>query len=186
MYSSEFNLDVKTEPKIKGKQSLKGSDFIITINTQQSINCCKSEVIERIPEIERVFKGLLLSLFSEKNLPKLLVQANKTNEMKKNARTGKMQYIYIHSPAPAGAVKLVRAKTAIEANIAGNGKLHSHTYIHTEHSGIKLQISLDTIKKVVYKVLEPVLTFGGKFRKPYVNVRGVTNTSALESYVQIN
>lgn len=183
MYESTFHLNVDTAVKEKGAKALKGSDFIITINTNQSINCCTKEVIDQIPKIEATFKALLYSLFSKENLHKLLVQAVKTDQTKVNVKSGKTQFIYRHQPPPPGALRLVQATTKIEANIAGSGFLHSHTYIHTEHIGIKLQIDLDTMKKVIYKVLEPVLTFGGKFRKPYVNVVGVPNTVALKSYV---
>lgn len=171
MYSSEIDTTVRRGQKIKGSKSLKGSDFIVTINTNKSFNDRSEKYAARMPAIEEKFKGLIETLFSETNLPKLVQEV--TKEEGKTIR---------RKPQP-GVVEQVKSKAVIESNETGSGFLHSHTYIHIKHRG-KVQIDLMTIKNVTYAVMKDVLTFNGKFLKPYIQIKGVhSSATGLANYV---
>jgi len=171
MYSSEIDTKIRRAPKVKGAAALKGSDFIITINTNKSKFSANEEVIKRMPEIERKFGELVKNLFSESNLPKLVREVEKIDG--KNVQK---------VPGP-GKIVSVKAKTVIESTENGLGYLHAHTYIHIEHK-TKVQIDLNLIKKVTYSVLKETLTFNGKFLKPFIGIKGVNSSStSLKRYV---
>lgn len=171
MIEAEINPTIRKTPKPK-KNKLKQSDFLITINTNKTYQCCEKERIAKMPEIERVFRELVNSLFSQENVGHLVVG------VRRNANGKNEQF------RPPIGIKSITAKTNIEANAEGLGFLHTHTYIRVVHSS-KVQIDIGLIKKITYKILEPVLTFNGKFLKPYVNIQG-THSSAfsIDEYVK--
>lgn len=172
MYSSKIDTKVKTKSKVKGANAVKGSDFIITINTNKSFHCCDGASADRMPALEKVFGGLIQNLFNEHNLPKLILEVKKNPDG--TITKGKPE---------AGKIISVKSKAGLEANLEGRGFLHAHAYIHIEHK-TKVQLNIQLIKTVSYKILEPVLTIGGKFQRPYINIRGVNSSSvSLERYI---
>lgn len=154
----------------KSKEKIRESIFRILINTNKSLNSKKLIVLQRLPEIKKKMIELLSSLFSQRNLIKILEVGNYANYEKRLAETSDIINISAHSQ--------------LESNLEGNGLLHSHTIIKVQHS-TKILVNIKLLKKIVYKYLADVLTFNGKFSKPFVSVQGMKNDAfSVENYVK--
>jgi len=154
----------------KSKEKIRESIFRILINTNKSLNTKKLIVLQRLPEIKKKMIELLTALFSQRNLIKILQVGNYANYETRFAETSDIIAISAHSQ--------------LESNLNGGGLLHSHTVIKVQHS-TKMLVNIKLVKKIVYKYLEGVLTFDGKFSKPFVGVKGMKNDSfSVENYVK--
>ena len=167
---SEIDTTIRTVNKKVQKSKVHGSAFIITINTNKTYNSADEKAIERLPAIRERFTKLLQALFSESNLPKIIQEVYTENGVKKFRMTNKLINI--------------KARTDIEANIENRGFLHSHTYIQVVVRDVNIQVNMSLIKPVIYAALKDVLTVDGKFKKPYVSVKGERSSEvALEAYL---
>lgn len=150
----------------KPKNEYSGSIFLITINSNKSMNTRDPGILERIDEIEKCLKEISDVLFSEKNVMKLLCVPLE-NKQKENIDPEN--------------VKSIKVNSQLEANREERGFVHLHTTINVVHKK-KIQIDLNLLKRVVYRKMNDCLTFNGKFYKPYVNVRGQKTAYSIEQY----
>lgn len=154
----------------KSKEKIRESIFRILINTNKSLNSKKLSVLHRLPEIKKKMIELLSSIFAQRNLIKILEVGNYGNYDKRLAQTSDIISVSAHSQ--------------LESNLEGHGLLHSHTIIKVQHS-TKILINIKLLKIITYKYLQEVLTFDGKFSKPFISVKGMKNdTFAVENYVK--
>lgn len=143
---------------MKGDLLWRASVYDITINTNKSTVNESSELIEKITNrLETYIKTVL-----NKNAVKLLIQP-----------IGGKSY----------KVKNISSNSAIEANMDGKALLHSHTIIRIEHEG-KIKLNIAAVKTTCYKYMEEVLTIDGDFKKPYVNIKAISDTAFnMENYI---
>jgi hypothetical protein len=177
--NSIINETVQTSNKKTSKKPKKtGSVFLVTINTNKSYHCEDECVKKLMPELEVYFKALAENLFSDKNIPKLLVQSRK----EKVLVNGKNEWI--RKPVNLDLVDSIEAKTNIEANMDGKAFLHLHSYIRVKHR-THLLLDLTKITDITYKILKKPLTINGKFYRPRVRIDAVPdNSTRLEDYVK--
>jgi hypothetical protein len=175
--SSTISEHITTQKKTSG---FTGSIFTLTINTNKSLNTKNEAVIERLPEIKQCFEDLAANLFAERNLPKIIEIFQFSTSTLQTAGKAKEKVIM---PFDQDKIKDIKAETVIEANTDGLGFLHLHSVITVIHKE-KVQINLKLVKAVVYRKLEKCLTFDGKYKKPYVSVRGRKTAYAIENYLK--
>lgn len=178
-FQSEIDESTHRESKKTPTEKLakvKGSAFLITINSNKSERAAKQEVIDRIDVIKKRFIDLANVIYSKENFPRLLLQLQWDKES-----GPKPKKIPIQSTENIISLKI---KTQIESGSI-NGFIHMQTAVSVKFKNMSgIQINSPKLKQIVYKSLEDVLTFGGKKNKPYVNVMGTKSMDAtLMSYV---
>lgn len=154
----------------KKNNRLRQSLFLLTINTNKTFNCVDKCKLERLPLIKQKLITLLEDLLSKKNILKLTLDLGPvgSNERKQ---------------INPDKVKNIEVRSQIEANLKGAGFLHSHSLIEITHD-TRVQLDLLLMKNIIYKYLQKVLTFDGKFSKPYINLRATKSQEfAMQNYV---
>jgi len=164
-----MNLNIETENTVRStkKKKVKGSDFLITINSNKSVNCDDKCTVDRIEQIKETTEELAKNLFSKENIPKLLV-------VYKNKQRVPLTTF--------SDIRDIKSKSVVEIG-PNRGFIHIHAYIRVIHT-TNIQINTPMLKKVANVIFRDVLTINGVYKKPYVSVKGVASSAVnFEAYV---
>lgn len=151
----------------------RGTIFNITINTQKSYNSKDERILEMMPELKDKFTLFLKTFFAENRLTDCLVDLSRSG---KKVEDG--------VPVTKDHIKKISAHTQIEANLEGNGFLHSHTIINVIHN-TRLYVNLGLIRRVGSTFLKKYLIKkNGEPGWLYVSATGRNSAFNSENYVK--
>lgn len=144
----------------KGKLKVRSSLYNITINTNKSL----VSNADNIPALKDMLKSFLLAISKPEKFEKFLIDMGPVG-------TPRTHY----KPATSDIIESITINNTIEANVSGRAFLHSHTIVKVIHKS-RVQINIDLLKKIFYRYSKSLLTVGGEYMKPYINVKATTDT----------